>query len=196
MSNLFGIPEGNEIQKSARRAASQFEREFDTVFWPKVWRKVSKADALKAFKRARRGHSLSVIMAGLDRINRDMAAERRNRQLHPATWLNAEGFTDEPCPGDGVGLTIQEAHRRAVSKAYAKQCEQDRKAADALADALAALEAEPPDAVEAAFEQVRMARGIKSHIGPVKITWRMFPAWTMEELKASRNSISRKGTNE
>jgi hypothetical protein len=74
----------------------KLQREFDFSFWPAYPEKRSKANAKRAWLKARRKASLDEIMAGL-RLYIDSKPPDRQWQ-YPATWLNGEGWLDEPAP--------------------------------------------------------------------------------------------------
>jgi hypothetical protein len=75
------------------------EGEFD-AFWAVIPRKVGKRTAASAFTRARHRASFEEIMAGAKRF-----AEDPNRTdeftPHPTTWLNRDGWADDPLPPRG-----------------------------------------------------------------------------------------------
>lgn len=66
------------------------------AFWSVYPRKVAKLEALKAWKQMTREYDPADIIAGL---RRNLAGlERRERQFipHPASWLRAGRWMDEP----------------------------------------------------------------------------------------------------
>jgi hypothetical protein len=71
--------------------------DFD-LFWSAYPRKVAKADAAKAFDRARKRANLSAVLDGLDRCLPIWAQTDREFIPHPATWLNRDGWLDELTP--------------------------------------------------------------------------------------------------
>jgi len=93
-----GKPSSAAVRKRAEKA--QFEREFEEVFWPAVVRKIAKAEARKAFPKARAKASLLEIMAGLERYQDNLKAKGTDIQFfaYPATFLNGERWADEPAP--------------------------------------------------------------------------------------------------
>jgi len=70
------------------------EKEFHDFFWPAYPHKVAKPNALKAFLRARKRAPLNEILAGLERYKSSKPPDIS--WAHPATWLNADRWADEP----------------------------------------------------------------------------------------------------
>lgn len=72
------------------------QEEAFNAFWELYPRKVSKLDAVKAWKQMTREYSPDEIIAGL-RCNLP-ALESREKQFipHPSTWLRAGKWMDEP----------------------------------------------------------------------------------------------------
>jgi hypothetical protein len=70
-------------------------------FWKRYPRKVGKADAARAFTRAlRRVESPDVILKALDRLIPAWARGDPKFIPHPSTWLNRDGWDDDPPPSD------------------------------------------------------------------------------------------------
>lgn len=67
-------------------------------FWDWYPRKVGKPDAAKAYEKAVKKHGEQVIIAGVERLRLDPNLPEKSFIPHPATWLNREGWTDEPFP--------------------------------------------------------------------------------------------------
>jgi hypothetical protein len=67
-------------------------------FWDWYPRKVGKPDAVKAYEKAVKKHGEQVIIAGVERLRLDPNLPEKNFIPHPATWLNREGWNDEPFP--------------------------------------------------------------------------------------------------
>lgn len=82
-------------------------QEFESTFWPAYPRRVGKANALKAFKAARKGISLDAIMASL----RSYAEARHGKDpeytKHPSSWLNSKPWADDGI--DGVATSANPA---------------------------------------------------------------------------------------
>ena len=75
-----------------------FDREFEAEFWPVYPRKVGKGQALKAYRHARKQSDCETITAGARRYARERAGEDQQFTRHAATWLNGQGWLDEPAP--------------------------------------------------------------------------------------------------
>jgi hypothetical protein len=80
-------------EKNARERAS-LALEFENQFWPAYPHKVGKADALKAFERARKRSELAPMLDGLRRY---IAGKPDDRAwCNPSTWLNQDRWLDQP----------------------------------------------------------------------------------------------------
>lgn len=79
-------------------------------FWTTYPRRQKKGDALRAFLKARKRASLEQIVAGAARLRDD---PNREDQFTPlaATWLNADGWEDEPLPPRTSGKTFDQQRR-------------------------------------------------------------------------------------
>ena len=75
-----------------------FDREFETEFWPSYPRKVGKGQALKAYRAARKQSDCQTITAGARRYAAERAGQDQQFTRHAATWLNGQGWLDEPAP--------------------------------------------------------------------------------------------------
>jgi hypothetical protein len=100
-------------------------RMFDQ-FWDWYPRKVGKPDALKAYEKAVAKHGEQVIIAGVERLRLDPNLPEKNFIPHPATWLNREGWNDEPFPprirpGTGGKPTVTEKMHDTFTRAQALQ---------------------------------------------------------------------------
>ena len=65
-------------------------------FWERYPRKVKKPDAKRAYENALKKHRHDDIMFGLSKHLPALEAKDTQYRPHPATWLNAEQFNDEP----------------------------------------------------------------------------------------------------
>ncbi|MBN9031632.1 MAG: hypothetical protein BGO05_20805 [Rhizobiales bacterium 63-7] len=84
------------LRNSAKSAdPDPIEIEFQEAFWPIYPRKVDKADALKAFKRARKETSLETIMACLQSYKRKMDGTDLQFIRHASKFLNAKPWNDD-----------------------------------------------------------------------------------------------------
>lgn len=73
------------------------ESEFD-AFWQTYPRKVSKGQAVKAYRSARKKADADEILAGLKRHLPLWAGKDITFVPHAATWLNGERWADDPSP--------------------------------------------------------------------------------------------------
>jgi hypothetical protein len=86
-----------EKTRSTPAATPEVSRLFDEEFWPRCPRKVQKGKALEAFAKAlKAGVTPTTIVEGLERMKPEWATRPADKVPHPATWLNAEGWHDEP----------------------------------------------------------------------------------------------------
>jgi hypothetical protein len=67
-------------------------------FWNLYPRKAEKPKAKKALFKALAGTEFSVILAGAQRIANDPNLPEKTYIPYPATWLNRDGWEDEPYP--------------------------------------------------------------------------------------------------
>lgn len=79
---------------SLRSEDARVREEFDHEFWPAYPHKVGKADAVRAFGKARRQAPLAAMLAGLKTYIDSKPADRP--WLNPATWLNGSRWNDQP----------------------------------------------------------------------------------------------------
>lgn len=73
------------------------QNEFEE-FWELYPRKVGRKDAIKSFGKALKRESFYVILAGVTRLANDPNLPPAQYIPYPATWLNREGWLDEPYP--------------------------------------------------------------------------------------------------
>lgn len=90
-------PEPEPIRTSSKMIESDFES-----FWDRYPRKVGKAQALKAYVKARKATDAVMIMSGVDRLANDPNLPEPTYIPHPATWLNRHGWEDDPYPARNV----------------------------------------------------------------------------------------------
>lgn len=93
--SVAGIGEQGRVEQG--RVDTSPLPQFDQ-FWDLYPRKVGKPDALKAYEKAAKTHGEQIIIAGVQRLQLDPNLPERNFIPHPATWLNREGWNDEPFP--------------------------------------------------------------------------------------------------
>ena len=65
-------------------------------FWELYPRKTAKGHARKAYKNALKRATHEEIIAGVKNYRREMAGKEAEFLKHPATWLNADCWLDEP----------------------------------------------------------------------------------------------------
>lgn len=95
----------------------------DFLAWYKLYpRKVAKPKAAKAFASAKKKYGVDVLMAGLERWNRQsLFSAETNFIPHPATWLNQARWQDEVQPD--VSQQVEENLRDAYDRAFGLQPE-------------------------------------------------------------------------
>lgn len=86
-------PQNPPPAKNARERAS-VSVEFENEFWPAYPHKVGKADAQKAFVKARARSELPALIAGLRNYIATKPADRP--WCNPSTWLNQDRWLDQP----------------------------------------------------------------------------------------------------
>ena len=77
----------------ARKKEDSIEFE---IWWGAVPRKVGKGQARKAYNRARKSATEDILLAGIKRYAGEVASTDPQFIRHPTTWLNGEGWLDEP----------------------------------------------------------------------------------------------------
>jgi uncharacterized protein YdaU (DUF1376 family) len=85
--------EREDKKKSAAKAALLTEAEF-AEWYAGYPNKVAKPAALKAFAKARQKADLATLIEGVRRYRKTKPPDQS--WAHPASWLNAERWTDEP----------------------------------------------------------------------------------------------------
>ena len=85
---------GRESKKTSSSPATP-PMEFDT-FWAQYPRKVGKQTAIKAYAKARKMTTAEQILTGVQLLKRETAGKEPDYIPHPATWLNAGRWDDEP----------------------------------------------------------------------------------------------------
>jgi hypothetical protein len=83
---------------------------FDS-FWQQYPRKTAKGRAGRAWKRLKCGAIADDVLAGLARCkaSKDWKGREAKYLPYPATWLNSEGWLDEPDSGDTTSATKAKA---------------------------------------------------------------------------------------
>ena len=93
-----GIEEkGSKPFPLATRSDAEFE-----AFYTAYPRKKEPGAAERAYAKARKRASASVILAGLSRLQPEWARREPDKIPYPASWLNARGWEDEPDVIDGL----------------------------------------------------------------------------------------------
>jgi hypothetical protein len=83
--------------KNNERIYSDFQNEFEE-FWEHYPKKVDKGAALRAFKKAAKSQDLNEVIAGAKRYAEDPNLPEKQFIKNPATWLNAEAWSNPPLP--------------------------------------------------------------------------------------------------
>jgi len=109
-SNIVPLPDASPSASPVRQA------DFD-AFWERYPRKVGKPKAQAAYRQARKRATVDEILTGLDR---HLPAWRRLDRMgngdkipHPTTWLNRDGWGDDPPPTPSAGRPNRPAENRA-----------------------------------------------------------------------------------
>lgn len=135
LSLLGDLPDGSGSEQGRERNREQgtgiVAQRFED-FWATYPRKVGKRKAFGAFKQALRRADAATITAGAERYRDDP-----NRELaytaHPTTWLNRDGWSDDPLPArNGKRDNAAEILRKAVSHGATPGRGSDRPAAELL----------------------------------------------------------------
>jgi uncharacterized protein YdaU (DUF1376 family) len=102
--------EREDKKKDAAKAALAIETEF-AEWYAGYPHKVAKPAAMKAFAKARKTADLPTLIAGVERYRKTKPPDQS--WAHPASWLNAERWNDEP--------SLDSQHRRTASGHHAGQ---------------------------------------------------------------------------
>ena len=90
------------------------------AFWAAYPRKVGKRTAEQAWRAALKRATPGQIVAGLDRMLPDFRARPPDKIPHAATWLNRDGWLDEPQTTPRVSPSLQAV----IDVAHARECAQ------------------------------------------------------------------------
>lgn len=93
-------------------------------FWNIYPRKVAKAAALKAWQKAIQSADIEEIIKGAERYAND-PNRHPSYTAHPATWLNAHRWGDEPLPARELSKEEQAAKEREAAAIRRKQEEEE-----------------------------------------------------------------------
>lgn len=88
--------------------------EFD-AFWQQYPRKVGKGDARKAYARARRKATPEALLASVAVLARAYQGQDVKYIPHPATWLNAERWSDNPADINPAARPLDDGDQRKAS---------------------------------------------------------------------------------
>jgi hypothetical protein len=88
-------PHSPPAQPVSSAQLTALEEEF-AGFWKLYPRHVAKADALKAYRRARKDTPVETIAAGLRAQLPDLQSRTLDKVPHPTTWLNQRRWEDDP----------------------------------------------------------------------------------------------------
>ena len=84
-------------KNNERTYSDSIENEFDS-FWSNYPKKVDKGAALRAFRRAIKKTEATVVIAGAKAYAEDPNLPEKQFIKNPATWLNAEAWSNGPLP--------------------------------------------------------------------------------------------------
>lgn len=114
-------------------AQNEFEREHDffDIFWVHYPRKTGKGAAKRAFWKAAAQNQVSEIIDGVKRMSVDPNLPEAQFIPHAATWLNRDGWLDEPYP---VRIKSAEELARIAKEENARRRELDLKATQEMMD--------------------------------------------------------------
>lgn len=100
-------------RKRGARTPVEYSPDFE-VFWEVYPRRSGKRTAYAAFTKALDRRPLDEIMGGALRYASDPNREPRFTK-HPATWLNADGWDDDPLPPRSGRMSANEAVARTLA---------------------------------------------------------------------------------
>lgn len=87
----------NNLKNNERIYSDSLEIQFEE-FWSYYPKKVDKGAALRAFKRAGKTNDPALIIEGAKRYAEDPNLPEKQFIKNPATWLNAESWSNPPLP--------------------------------------------------------------------------------------------------
>jgi hypothetical protein len=96
---------GPRAAKAKQTDAAAFDR-----FWAIYPRRVAKGAARKAFAAAIKRADVATIIDGARRYASERSGQDQKYTAHPATWLNADRWTDEPAPVNGAPVIDQQGN--------------------------------------------------------------------------------------
>jgi hypothetical protein len=93
---MRGVVTGDDITRTTELEQENYKEQFDT-FWSIYPKHLQKGEARKAFwKAVQRVGDIQVIMDGVTRMSGDPNLPPKQFIPYPATWLNRDGWEDEP----------------------------------------------------------------------------------------------------
>jgi hypothetical protein len=113
-----------ETESETINLVNTYDQTAFNEFWELVPRKVAKATAEKAFIKATRQTSALEIIEGMRRLANDPNLPDTQYIPHPTTWLNAQGWNDDPYPArtrTNAKLANQQSAREAFLNATTNQ---------------------------------------------------------------------------
>lgn len=87
----------NNLKNNERTYSDSLEKDFDE-FWKLYPKKVDKGAAIRAFRKATKKEDVARIIDGAKRYAEDPNLPEKQFVKNPATWLNAEAWTNPPLP--------------------------------------------------------------------------------------------------
>lgn len=115
-TNAYSEPEPEPEPFTSNEVNTYRENAFDE-FWAIYPRKSDKASAKKAFAKAVKAVGLETVMDGTRRIAADPNLPEKQFIPYPASWLNAEGWENEPYP-DRTPVNSKQANQDAARAAF------------------------------------------------------------------------------
>lgn len=101
------------------RASTNFD-----LFWSAYPRKVGKQKARAKFTAALKRASAETIIAGVQRLALDLNLPEKQFIPHPTTWLERDGWEDEPLPARGRQTRSQQAWEADMRGFLAEEAEE------------------------------------------------------------------------
>jgi hypothetical protein len=118
----------NEFERESFETNSiEWETQHDAfdIFWVNYPRKTGKGAAKRAFWKAAANNQMAEILDGVVRMSQDPNLPETQFIPHPATWLNRDGWLDEPYP---VRIKSAEELARIAKEENARRRELDLEA--------------------------------------------------------------------
>jgi phytoene dehydrogenase-like protein len=131
----FSTPDSSSAaKKKTKRTAREIDESF-AEFWRAYPKRVEKEAARKAFAAAiKRGVAPELMIEGAKRYTVERSGQEAKYTKHPARWLNAGCYADEPSAAAGA---VIDQHGNLVAAIEPQQAAQPRGSVVAVAEALA-----------------------------------------------------------